>query len=373
MALRIVHVIDSLKVGGLENGVVNLINGLADDFTHTVVCVSELGAFRERLRPGIEVLALGRGQRRDRWVLLRLARTLRRLRPAIVHSRNWPTIEAIPAARSAGVPLVIHAEHGREATDPEGENQRRNRVRRWLSPLVDRFVTVSLDLRRWLVERVGLPETKLVTILNGVDTHRFTDEAREAGRRALGVSEGEQVVGTVGRLDPVKDHAGLLTAFARVKAEQPGASLIVIGDGPCRKELEDLAAALRLTPGVHFLGERTDVPLLLKGMDLFVLPSIAEGISNTILEAMASGLPVVATCVGGNPEVVEDGVTGALVPPRDPATLARAIVGYLQDPYLRAVQGKAARQRAVDQFDLEQMMGAYRNLYVSLAREKRLM
>ena len=373
MPPRIVHVVYSLEVGGLENGVVNLINGLRDEFRHAVVCVGQSGVLQEGLPSGVDVVTVGRGSARDRWVALRLARVFRALRPTIVHSRNWPAIEAIPAARLAGVPLVIHGEHGREAADPEGRDRRRNRIRRLLAPWVDRFVAVSADLRRWLAGTVGVPEGKLVTICNGVDTHRFRPGECAAARHGLGLVEDHPVVGTVGRLDPVKDQAGLLEAFARVKGAHPEAVLLIAGDGPCRGELEARAAVLGLGPGVRFLGETKEVPAVLRSLDVFVLPSIAEGISNTVLEAMATGLPVVATRVGGNPELVEEDVTGALIPPREPAALAAAIGGYLGEPARRFAHGAAGRRRALERFDLAGMVSAYRELYLGLARGKALL
>jgi len=267
---------------------------------------------------------------------------------------------------------VIHGEHGREVTDPHGVGPRRNRLRRLLAPLVDRFVTVSFDLRRWLIEIVGLPEWKILTIHNGVDTTRFSDNGWEAGRRALGLAREAVAVGTVGRLDPVKDQMSLLNAFASVADGPPPRILMIVGDGPCRASLETRACRPDLAGRVRFFGERGDVPVLLRGLNVFVLPSIAEGISNTLLEAMATGLPVVATRTGGNPELIEDGMTGTLVPVGDPDAMAGAIEAYVRDPHLRARHGQAARRRAVERFDLGRMVEGYRDLYLSLTCGKRL-
>ncbi len=363
---HVVHVLHSLSVGGTENGVVNLINSLNGSFTHTVVSMTDVGPLAGRLPAGVAVHSLGKRPGIDVQVIVRLARLLRKLAPDLVHSRNWAAFDAILAARFARVPALIHGEHGRDASDPNGLNGKRNLLRRLLAPLVNRFVTVSYDLRRWLVETVGVPARKILTIHNGVDTARFCDGGWETGRRALGLSQDRLVIGTVGRLDPVKDQAGLLRAFTRVQEKHPEVLLAIVGDGPCRAELHALTAELGLSSRVRFLGERTDVPLLLKGMDLFVLPSIAEGISNTILEAMATGLPIVATRTGGNPELVEDGVTGMLAPVGDPQALAAALAAYVNNPQLRALQGRAGRQRAVDEFGLERMTGKYRDLYLSL-------
>ncbi len=363
--LHIVHVVNSLGVGGTENGVVNLVNGLADRFRHTVVTLTPTITLAARLPAGTPVHTLDKRPGVDPRTIGRLAALLRRLRPDIVHSRNWATFGAVVAARLAGVRTVVHGEHGRDAGDPDGLHPRR-RWRRRLAPLVSRFVTVSDDLRRWLVEHVGVPTAKVTRIYNGVDTSRFFPVDTSGRRWLAGSGPDEPVVGTVGRLDPVKDHAGLIQAFGRLAGDHPGARLLIVGNGPCRRELETLAASL--TPGrVTFAGERGDVPELLRSMDVFALASLGEGISNTILEAMATGLPVVATAVGGNPELVEDGVNGALVPRRDPAALAAAIGRYLDDAHLRAVHGKASRERAMERFSLERMCAAYTALYLQLA------
>jgi sugar transferase (PEP-CTERM/EpsH1 system associated) len=359
----VVHVVHSLGTGGLENGVVNLVNNAKPRFRHVIVCMTTQGVMRDRLRPDVEVFALGKRPGQDLAALLRLVRLIRRLRPAIVHSRNWAAFDAVPAARLAGVRFLVHGEHGREAADPEGLNARRNRIRRLLAPLVSHFVTVSRDLRRWLVEDVRVPAHKVSTIPNGVDLTRFSPGGRREAREALGLPADGPVVGTVGRLDPVKDHAGLVRAFATLMRAYPDAVLVVAGDGPCHHELAGLVTELGAGRRVRLLGERRDVPQLLTAMDLFVLPSIAEGMSNTILEAMATGLPVVATKVGGTQELVEDGATGRLVPPKDPRALAEAIAGYLDDPHLRTIHGKASRQRVSESFGLDGMCHAYENVY----------
>ncbi|HSL47817.1 MAG TPA: TIGR03088 family PEP-CTERM/XrtA system glycosyltransferase [Candidatus Deferrimicrobiaceae bacterium] len=362
----VVHAVHSLAVGGLENGVVNVVNGTAAEFRHVIVCMTTEGPMRERLRPGVEVLAIGKRRGHDVRAFVRLARTLRRLRPRIVHSRNWAAFDAVAAARLVGVPFVVHGEHGREIGDPHGRRRRRNQARRLLAPLVSRFITVSEDLRRWLIQEVGLPAHKITTIHNGVDLSRFGDLEGHTARLRLGLSEEALVIGTVGRLDPVKDQTGLVRAFAMVLKAHPAAVLVIAGDGPCRADLLALVAELRIADRVRLLGARSDVPAVLAAMDVFALPSVAEGISNTILEAMASGLPVVATRVGGSPELIEDGVGGALVPPRDPAALAGALTAYLEEPGLRSLHGKSARQRVTDRFGLERMCEAYAGVYRSL-------
>ncbi len=313
--LVVAHVVRSLEVGGLENGVVNVANAGASDIRHVIVCLRRVGALRARLAVNVDLVSLDRGEGHDVMGFVRLVRLLRRLGPVIVHSRNWTAFDAIPAARLAGVPLIVHGEHGRDIVDPEGREP-------------------------------------------------------TAARAALGLPIDSLVVGTVGRLDPVKGQADLLRAFSRVRGHNRRAILVVVGDGPCRDELIALSASLGLAGHVHLLGERHDIPRILQALDTFVLPSIAEGISNTLLEAMASGLPVVATRVGGNPELVDDGVSGILVPPRDQEALAEAVGAYLRDPGLRALHGASARQRTVACFSLERMTSSYLALYRQLTAHR---
>jgi sugar transferase (PEP-CTERM/EpsH1 system associated) len=365
-------VVHWLRLAGLENGVVNLINALRARFRHTVICMAEVGVLAKRLPPEVRVIDLSTTVRRGPLFIFRLASLLRSLRPDIVHSRNWGTIDAVIAAWLAGVPVRIHGEHGRTAEDPKGQNRRRNIGRRLVSPFVDRFVTVSDDLRRWLTSEVGVPAHKVVRIHNGVDVERFSGGGREAGRRALGLAEDDIVVGAVGRLDRVKDHRTLLEAFSRVDNRSSHCRLVIVGEGELRSELEMRAAQPDLRGRVDLPGERPDVSFVLKGFNIFVISSIAEGISNTVLEAMATALPIVATRTGGNPELVEEGVNGMLVPVGDAEALGRAIAIYLNDP-MRALQhGAASRQRAVERFSLPRMAHDYATLYLSLLEHARL-
>jgi sugar transferase (PEP-CTERM/EpsH1 system associated) len=369
VSLHVVHVVYCLRVAGLENGVVNVANGLRSRFRQTVVCIEDVGPLGQRLPQEVPVIRLGKAPGSNLGMAWRLIRILRPLRPDIVHSRNWAALDAVIAARLAGVPVVIHGEHGREAFDPDGRNRRRNVIRRVMSPMIDQFVTVSADLRRWLVD-VGIPARKITHISNGVETTRFCPDGRPAGRARLGLPEDAIVVGTVGRLEPVKDHLTLLEAFAALGERTPAVFLVIVGEGRTRPALEQRIGRPDLAGRVRLVGERSDVPALLNGFDVFVLSSIAEGTSNTILEAMATGLPVIATRVGGNPELVQDGVTGSLVPPGDWRRMAGALASYIDDAARRRAHGEAGRRRAVEQFSLDRMAAGYGDLYESLAARK---
>jgi sugar transferase (PEP-CTERM/EpsH1 system associated) len=381
----IAHVIFRLGVGGLENGVVNLVNRMpAERFRHAIVCLKDFTEFRQRVsRSDVEVHAIHKKEGHDLSAQWRLYRLFRRLRPAVVHTRNYGCLEALMPAWLAGVPARVHGEHGWDVFDPEGRSRKHQILRRAHQLLVDRYVPLSREIETYLHERVGLAPERLTRIYNGVDTTRFhppdvrgTDHSIDtfAPLPAGFLADDSIVLGTVGRMHGVKDQENLTHAFIRLCDRLPEQArrlrLVMIGDGPLREVCEGLLNAAGLSGQAWLPGARDDVPELLRAMTIFVLPSRAEGISNTILEAMASGLPVVATAVGGNSELIVDGETGRLVPRGDPDALASALAGYVLDPDLRHLHGRAARQRVEQQFSLEGMMRAYTDLYAGVIQQK---
>lgn len=365
----IAHVIHRLDYGGLENGLVNLVDRLpAERYRHAIVCLSGFNPeFRSRIRrPDVEVISIDKQPGKDFGAYARTWRVLRRMRPAIVHTRNLGTVDVQWVAAAAGVRRRVHGEHGWEASDANGSNPKSLRIRRACRPVIHRFVPMSRDIARWLENSVGVDPSRIRQLYSGVDVVRFKPTPANAGPGA-GDGDGRTItLGTVGRLDPVKNHASLLTAFAALRERHPRLGLIIVGDGPLRGALEARAADLGVASQVTFTGARNDTPDLMKGFDVFVLPSVNEGVSNTILEAMATGLPVVATRVGGNPELVADGVTGRLYEPGNPAALQEALLPYLTDPALRGAHGAAARERVVQNFSLDSMVTRYLSLYDEL-------
>jgi len=371
MRIKILHVLDSLSVGGLENGVVNLMNhSNPEKFAHSICCLRQAGSMSERIKvPDIDIFSMGKSSK-DYLIALKLAKLIRRYRPDIVHARNWGTIEAIIAARLAGAKIVIYSEHGREASDLYGSSRKRNRIRRLLLRQASHIVSVSDDIRNWLVRDVGLPSGRITTIRNGVDVCRFCPPSdKSAAKSNLGFAPDVLLLGAVGRLDPVKNYPMLLRSVYLLKEDAKAFKLVLIGDGPQQAELEQVARNLDLT-NVEFLGYRPGIDRYLQAFDLFVQTSLAEGISNSILEAMSSGLPVLATLVGGNIEIVKDGVTGSLVASGDEIGLSKLLRDYLADSQLREKTGRAARTYCLEHFSIETMVSAYESLYASLAGQR---
>jgi sugar transferase (PEP-CTERM/EpsH1 system associated) len=372
--ISIVHVIHHLVVGGMENGVVNLINRLPrEKFHHAVICIEDYSDFRERIeRPNVELHALHRSKIGSVRLRFEIFKLLRRLRPHIVHSRGLSGLDALLPARLAGS-ITVHSEHGFDVDNLMGRAARPTLLRRLHAPLVRHYVVVSQDLGRLLISDVGIKSKRVTQIYNGVDTERFRPpklrryELLPVELRA----EDLFVVGAVGRVRPIKDQATLVRAFAKVFERRPDwrrrLRLALVGDGPLLRDLAELAQRLEISDHVWFAGSRHDVDCVLQAMDLFVLPSLNEGISNTVLEAMATGIPVLATAVGGNVELLSSGVFGASFTPGDHETLANLIETYARDGELCARHGAVARRCATQHFSLEAMLAGYQRLYEGLA------
>lgn len=367
----VIHVVYSFDVGGLENGIVNLINRMpADSFRHMIVALTScVPSFCQRItRRDVEFLSLHKGEGHGIKLYPRLFRLFRQHRPAIVHTRNLAALEAAVPAWLAGVPVRIHGEHGWDSSDPDGESRKYQTLRRIYSPFVSGYVALSKRIESYLSGKVGIAAGRIRRICNGVDAERFVPAARRQPIDGSPFNDpGLYVFGAVGRLQAVKDHATLIRGFAAFLEQQPAARsrarLIVVGGGPLRGELEALVRERGLDSLVWLAGERADIPAINAGLDVFVLPSRAEGISNTLLEAMASGLPVIATDVGGNGELVVPGQTGRLVPAVDPASMGAAMAELFDNRELGLRMGQAGRERVLAQFSLDAMVGAYLALY----------
>lgn len=365
------HIVHRFDTGGLENGVVNLINHMPRAaYRHMVVALTEVTDFRRRLQPDdVECIALHKPPGHGAKLYPRLWRLLRHHRPAIVHTRNLAALEMQPVAWAARVPVRIHGEHGRDVEDLRGDSRHHQRLRRMYAPFVHRYVALSQDLASYLVDRVGIAPARIEQIYNGVDTERFHPAAgtRQPVDGCPFDPARHFVVGTVGRMQTVKHQTLLAQAFVRALALQPALRerlrLVMVGDGPLRAQAQAILAEAGVADLGWLPGERSDVPAVMRSLHCFALPSLAEGISNTVLEAMASGLPVIATNVGGNAELVDHGRTGEIVPSDDVEAMAQALLRMATDPERAAAMGQEARAEVAQRFSLQSMVSAYRALY----------
>jgi len=312
------------------------------------------------LPTGTPVIAMNKKSGNSLSFLFRLAKLFKGLGPAVIHTRTWGGIDGVFAARLAGIKTVVHGEHGWTIEDPYGLSLKRRHVRRLADMGVHCYTCVSRQLKDWLT--AGIRVRKPITqIYNGIDAQTFRppDIAEKALiRRALGISNVSPIIGVVGRLDPIKNHRCLFDAFQRLRPQFPKMQLLVIGDGPERKRLERAA-----NEGIRFLGRREDIEDIFRALDIFVLPSRNEGISNTIMEAMATGLPAIAANVGGNPELIEDGVNGALFLSDEVENLSDKIRFYIQNPKIAQKHGVNARKTVESRFTVERMVSAYENVW----------
>jgi sugar transferase (PEP-CTERM/EpsH1 system associated) len=367
----IVHVIHHLGVGGMENGLVNLINHMPPErYRHAIVCLKGRSNTHKMItRDGIEIVTLNKREGKDLAIYPRLFKALKRLQPDIVHTRNLGTMEGQVVAATAGVRARVHGEHGRDIFDLHGTNVKYNILRKAIKPLVGHFIAVSQDLGGWLAGTVGVARHQITQVYSGVDNVRFHPRN---GPRMMAGPEGfftnnAIVIGSVGRMAAVKDFPNLVRAFAMMIEKEPAARarlrLLIVGDGVDRQACMELILQAGLQDQAWFPGERSDIAELMRAMDVFVLPSLGEGISNTILEAMCSGLAVVATRVGGNEEIVKDGVSGKLVPPGEPGAIAGALLEYYRNGWMLTGHGKAARQQIESSFTMDAMTKGYLAVY----------
>jgi len=375
----VVHLIHQLDVGGLENGLINLIKHMPPErYRHAIVCMKDYSDYHDHIRArGIEIISLNKREGKDFGHYLRMFKTLRALQPDLIHTRNLCGLEGQLVAALAGIKRRVHGEHGRDMSDLYGRRLKYRMLRKVLRPLIGHFIAVSGDLEHWLIDSVGAEPDRVSQIPNGVDSIQF--HPRLGPPAAIGpdgfMQDNAFVIGSVGRMDEMMDYAGLTEAFLRLIASPHPAHqrmrLMIVGDGPGRAECLDMLTRAGASQRAWLPGERTDVAQLLRAMDLYVQPSLADGASNVVLEAMATGLPVVATAAAGNPVLVHSGFTGILVPPRSPELMAAAIADYCRIPEMGARHGMRARSRVIARHSLPEMARNYVAVYDALTRPDR--
>ena len=370
--LRVLHVIPRLGLGGTEKGVLKVMRGLDESgFTHKICAVRGIDPEFAK-RESLESKAYSADSSRNgfQFPLFRLKKIMEEFRPHIVHSRNFGALEAVPAARLAHVPVVIHSEHGYELEILQGLPLRRRVLCRCFYGMADAVFTVTDDLRRYHATQSWLPASRFRVLYNGVDTEKFTPNSLSAVhvRTELGIPDGRFLIGSVGRLVAIKDHKTLLRAAETLLLQGLDVHILLVGAGPELPNLQKYVANSRSLAGrVTFSGATDRVSELLNAMDTFVLPSICEGMSNTILEAMACGVPVIVSLTGGNPELVEEGRSGYLFPPGNVENLSGLLRRLTESSGTRHEFGAAGRRRAVEHFSLAGMMQRYQKIYTELA------
>ena len=363
--IRLMQITHDLQVGGLQRVVVTLCRAIDPErFDVSVLCLREAGPLARELESiGVPVITLPRDPHRtDYFAFRRVARVLRERQISVVHTHNTePFVDGGIAARLAGVRTLVHTDHARDFPD---------KVRYMLAEHVMawnayRVVGVSEDTTRNLAHYERIPRRKLVTITNGIDGEPYSQPLDRARlRQELGIAGDGPVIGLGARLVEQKGITYLLQAMRVLRDRVPGLTCMVAGEGPLEAELRAEAGRLGVGDSVRFLGVRLDMPRLIRAFDVYVLPSVWEGLPMAVLEALAAGCPVVASNVGGVGAALTDGVTGSLVPPRDPAALAGAIESLLRDEARRSRYAGAGRTLFNERFSAESMARKYEKLYL---------
>ncbi len=367
---RILHLVLSLETGGLERMVTGLVE-LTDDtlFDVEVCCLDSEGPFAEDLRnKGHHVLLFQRNQEHyDYFLPFKLRNLFREKRIDVLHMHSGTYHHGMYGAILAGLPVRIYTEHGR----PVPEKTIEVLEDRVLSRFASRVVTVSTDLQQYMADSIRIPRNKIETIVNGVDPRVFRKRPKEIDLlQRLGLSSSDIVIGTVGRLADVKDQKTLLSAYKRVIEAGHPAKLIIVGDGPLRRELEHFAGEIFISRSTRFLGDRQDIAELLNLMDIFVLSSISEGTSMSLLEAMASRVPCVVTDVGGNSELIKDGQSGYLAPPSAPDSLADKIMLVLKETEKSTELTARALETVRKHYSIGVTATKYQELYLSCLSDR---
>lgn len=360
------HVLHRLDRAGAEVLAGDLAMKLQDRYRFVFLCLDGAGPLGEHLASmGFDVVVLGRKPGLDWSVARRLRSAVKHYGINLLHTHQYtPFFYAALSRRLGSTPPILFTEHGRHY--PDDRNPKRVLANRWLLKPSDRITAVGRFVKQALVENEGIAEGRIKVIYNGIDPDAFPPadpESRSHARRLLGIDDQTPLVMQVARFHPVKDHETAVRAFAETLSFVPKAVLCLVGDGGQRPTIETLCGEMGIQDHVRFLGVRDDVAQLIPGADAFMLSSVSEGVSVTLLEAMATGLPIAATDVGGNPEVVEHGTTGLLSPRGDHHALGANLVTLLQDPAQRQVFGRAGRARLLEVFTQDRMHREYTELY----------
>jgi len=363
------HVLPTLEVGGMENGVVNVVNGLDERFNSSIFCLDDLGALSSRVkREKVNVRSFNKPPGKAPLLIYTLAKLFKSGDFDVVHTHNKLTLEyAVPAALLAGVPLVVHGIHGASPTP----GPIRRSIYQFLYARFDAVMLVSEALRDDVTNKWAVNDNKIHTIINGVDSELFCPKDKVQGlAKKHGISGDEFILGSVGRLSSVKNYSILIDLVAKLRDKGNNVKGLIVGNGP---ELDKLTSHINdkgLKDSFILVGESNEIPDYLAIMDLFILPSLSEGMSNSILEAMSCGKAIVATRVGGNPELVKDEVNGILVTPDNLDSLLQATELLMNNANIREQMGEESRRIIENKYSLKCMVENYANFYIKMLDNK---
>lgn len=376
--IKIVYVITSTGVGGAEKILYHTATGMDCNRYEISVCsLKKKGVIAEELaKRGIEVHCLHMANKEgfigwfsSAMALFKLLPYLRSLRPEIVHSFLFrANILARIAGFLAGVPIVISS-----IRVMGGEKRYYHYLERITSFMVNHYLTVSESVKKYVIQNSKIPVKKISVIYNGMDIKRDHYLQEHEVKKPFAIEDGDRILVTVGRLHKQKGHCFLFQAVSKIQKEISSVKLIVVGEGEEGNNLKNLAESLDLTDNIIFAGLRDDVEKILPMAEIFVLPSLWEGMPNVLLEAMNAGNPVIATKVGGIPELVLHGKTGILVPPNDSNALAKAIVNLLHHKLQAKKMGEAGRTRVEEHFTISKTVVETESIYQKLLKEKQLL
>ncbi len=370
--LKVCHILFGLDIGGIETLAVKLVNRMdRSRFEQSIVCLTEQDELASEIEPGAaRRFHLRRKEGHDLALLPRVARLLGEIRPDVIHTRNWSTfLEGILPSLLVGIQGRVHSFDGLNADNLGPEPRRRIIAQRLLMPFVDQVVARSEAMRDAMCEQLRLSPDRVRLIADGIDLERFDRPVdKDAVRARFGLSADDVVVGIVARLDPVKDHRTLFRALALAHSREPALKLLIVGGGPLEDELRREAAGSPLRESIVFTGPQLDVPSLYGVMDIYAQPSLYEGVSGSILEAMAARLPVISTRVGGTVDIVREGQNGFLVEPGDEGALAAHVLKLVGDRALARTLGDSGRRLVEERFSLARVLDQYAEVYESAAR-----
>jgi sugar transferase (PEP-CTERM/EpsH1 system associated) len=363
--IRVLHLIQGLEVGGLENIVVSLLKGLCRErYQPSICCYDSLGSLTQSLDGTINIHYLKRKAGIDYMYPFKLASILKRENAQILHLHNSTAFfYGVIAGKIARVPAIVYTEHARDVFP----NLKVRITDKILSFFTDRVTVVADYLKNNLIKYEWFNPSKIMTIYNGIDDSKFGIKSDSAEiKRELGIFRFNRIIGIVARLDPIKNHKNLIAAMQNVIKEFPDTVLLTIGDGPFKDELKSFVMECKLEKHIMFLGTRDDIPRLLSIIDVFVICSSSEGLPLTLLEAMAAGKPIVATYVGGIPEIIEHDIDGLLIPPHNTEALSDAIMKLLRNTEKARLLGIMAKRKFEKNFSLSLMVKKYEEVYESL-------